>query len=69
MAPPEPLQHPDLDPDKVGVKNSHQLRRRASRVGKRSQNVEEGAHAELAPHRGGVFHCRVVRRRKHEADP
>src|SRR6266700_3718285 len=51
------------------MKDTHQLRRRAGRIGERSQNVEQSAHAKLPPHRSGVFHRRVVRRRKHEADP
>src|SRR5882672_7919391 len=49
----EPLEHPDLDSHKVLVKNAHHLPLCASGIGQRTKDVEDGAHAELAPHRGG----------------
>ena len=39
------------------------------RVRERSEDVEDRARAELASHRRGVLHGRVVQRREHESEP
>src|SRR6267142_2389501 len=56
----EALQDPDLNPDKIRMENAHQLRPCAGGVGQRTEDVEEGPHAELAPYRRGMPHRRVM---------
>jgi len=62
------LQSAHLDAHQIGMEHAHQDVGRAGRVGERAQDVEDGAHAQLAAHRRHVFHGRVVVGREHEAD-
>jgi hypothetical protein len=62
------LHHARLDADQVGVEHPHQGVGGTCRVGERAEDVEDRAHAHLAPHRGDVLHRAVVCRRVHEAD-
>jgi len=50
------------------MKHAHDLTPGAGRVGHRPEQIEQRAHAELATHRGGVFHRAVMVGREHEAD-
>jgi hypothetical protein len=54
------LEHARLDADQVLVEDAHHLVGRARGVRERSQDVEDGAHAELLAHRRGVLHGRMV---------
>ena len=51
------------------MKNAEQRIGSASRVGERAEDVEDGAYAHLAAHRGNIFHGRMVIRGEHETDP
>mmetsp|Transcript_20777 Transcript_20777/g.79644 ORF Transcript_20777/g.79644 Transcript_20777/m.79644 type:complete len:352 (-) Transcript_20777:6929-7984(-) len=62
------LQHAHLDADQVGVEHAHQDVGRTGRIGQRTEDVEDGPHAELAAHRRDVLHRRVMVGREHEAD-
>ena len=64
----EALQHAGLDADQIGMEHAHHLVLRPGRVGERAQQVEQRAHAQLAPHRRGVLHGAVEVGREHEAD-
>ena len=55
-----------LDP--MPRKHADHLALDAGRVGQRSQQIEDGAGAELDPGRPDVLHRRMMRRREHEAD-
>ena len=59
---------PNLYADQIGMKHAHQNIGRVRRIGQRTEDVEEGAHAHLATNRCHRFHRRMMRRRKHEAD-
>ena len=48
--------------------DAEQLRRRAGRVGERPEQIEDRAHADLAPRRGDVAHRRMKALREQEAD-
>ena len=62
------LQCTHLDTHQIGVKHTHQNIGRASRVGQRPQDIEDGAYAQLFAHRCHIFHGRVVVGCKHEAN-
>ena len=62
------LQRTHLNTDQVGVEDPHQDIGRVGRVGQRTQDVEDGAHAQFFADGRNVHHRRVVVRRKHEAD-
>jgi hypothetical protein len=49
------LQGPHLNTDQVGMEHAHQDVGRIGRVGQRAQDVEDRAHAQLAPHRATFF--------------
>jgi hypothetical protein len=62
------LHRAHLDAHQIGVEHAHQDIGRAGRIGQRAQQVEDGAHAQLAAHRRHVLHGRVVVGREHEAN-
>ena len=64
----EALQHAHLDADQVGMEHAHQLVRRAGRIGQRTEDVEDGAHAQFLADRSDVLHRAVMTGREHEAD-
>ena len=64
----EALQHADLDADEIGMEYAKELVRRPRRIGERSQNVEDRAHAKLLSHRRRMLHCAVMVRCEHETD-
>ena len=64
----ETLQHADLNADEIRMKDAEQLIAGTRRIGERSEDIENRAHAELAAHRRRVLHGRMMIRREHEAD-
>ena len=65
---PQALQDARLDAHQVGVENAHDLVARARGIGQGTEDVEDGANAQLAPHRRRMLHRAVVGGREHEAD-
>eukprot|EP01137_Pigoraptor_chileana_P020486 Opistho-2@82927 len=62
------LHHAHLDAHQIGMEHTHQDVLGIGRIGQRAEDVEDGAHAQFAAHRGDVLHRRMVVRREHEAD-
>ncbi|OQA39024.1 MAG: hypothetical protein BWY52_03173 [Chloroflexi bacterium ADurb.Bin325] len=52
----------------VGGEDAHQLAARACRVGQRAEDIEDGAHVQVAARADGVLHGRVQLRGKQKAD-
>src|ERR1051325_66626 len=53
---------------KFRVVDTRELNIRAGRVGKRTENVEDGALANFLARANGIFHCRVEFGGEHEAN-
>ena len=52
----------------LGTRDADDLPRRAGGIRQRAEQIECGPHAKLTPHRSGVTHRRVERRREKESD-
>ena len=52
-----------------GARNAEEVAAHASGIRKRTEHIEDGTDADLAPHGRGVAHRGVEARREHEADP
>ncbi len=63
----ERLQHLGQGADEATIEHAEQLVRRISRIGERSQQIEQRPHAQRLAHWRGVLHGAVVVRREQEA--